>query len=161
MTNEPLDELKARVSGWLVERLPGSWLAGPVEVELDREEALVVLPIGSEFDPARFRDATRAKRIELARQAEEAFGLKISWGVTKDGRRRLYTIVRSPVTTPLALPERQVLDGLVSAGVASDRSEAVAWCVRLVGQHEADWLRDLRDGVAAGPPVRHGPAVAI
>ena len=54
-----------------------------------------------------------------------------------------------------------MLDGLVTAGVAADRAEAVAWCIRLVGQHEADWLRDLQDGVAAAPPRRRDRPVAM
>jgi hypothetical protein len=57
--------------------------------------------------------------------------------------------------------ERQILDSLVAAGVATDRTEAVAWCIRLVGHHESDWLQDLRDAVAAAPPGRRDRPVAI
>jgi len=39
--------------------------------------------------------------------------------------------------TRLRLPERSVLDTLVAAGVARSRADALAWCVRLVGKHEA------------------------
>ena len=42
--------------------------------------------------------------------------------------------------TRLRQPQRMVLDTLVDAGVARSRSDALAWCVRLVGQHEDDWL---------------------
>ena len=125
---------------WFEDRLPAAWLAGPADIRVDREEVLVVLPMAAESDPGTFRDATRDERIQLAQQAEDVFGLKVSWGTVKDGRRRLFTTMRSPVTVPLAMPERQVLDGLVSAGVAANRSEAAAWCTRLVGHHESDWL---------------------
>jgi hypothetical protein len=54
-----------------------------------------------------------------------------------------------------------VLDGLVDASVAANRTEAVAWCIRLVAQHESDWLRDLREGVAAAPPGRRERPIAI
>ena len=44
------------------------------------------------------------------------------------------------------------LDTLVHASVARSRSEALAWCVRLVGQHEADWLAELREAMQGRPP---------
>ncbi len=158
---QDVEALKSRISTWFAQRLPPEWLAGPAEIDLDREEVLVVLPLAPGSDVVTFRDATRDKRMQVARQAEEAFGLKVSWGTLFEGRRRLYTTMRTALTVPLAMPERQVLDGLVAAGVASDRTEAVAWCIRLVGHHEADWLRDLRDAVAAAPPGRRDPPLAI
>jgi Arc/MetJ-type ribon-helix-helix transcriptional regulator len=61
--------------------------------------------------------------------------------------------------TRLRLPERQVLDTLVQAGVARSRSEALAWCVRLVGKHESEWIRELRDAlVLVNELRRRGPA---
>lgn len=118
---------------------------------MDQEEAFVVLPLGAAGNPSSFRSETREERIRLAQQAEEAFGVKISWGVSRNGRRHMFTTARATVTVPLAMSERQVLETLVSAGVAQDRADAVAWCIRLVGQHEADWLQDLRDALAAAP----------
>jgi hypothetical protein len=41
-----------------------------------------------------------------------------------------------------------VLDTLVDAGVARSRSHALAWCVRLVGQHSSDWLAELRTALS-------------
>jgi hypothetical protein len=49
--------------------------------------------------------------------------------------------------TRLRLPERQILDTLVAGGVARSRSDALAWCVRLVGMHQADWIKGLRDAI--------------
>jgi hypothetical protein len=61
--------------------------------------------------------------------------------------------------TRLRQPQRLVLDTLVEAGVARSRSEALAWCVRLVGQHEEEWLGELRDAMAGVADVRgKGPA---
>ena len=51
-------------------------------------------------------------------------------------REELFTHVAAPVMTRLRQPERLVLDTLVDAGVARSRADALAWCVRLVGQHE-------------------------
>jgi hypothetical protein len=36
---------------------------------------------------------------------------------------------------------------LVAGGVARSRSDALAWCVRLVGMHQADWIKGLRDAI--------------
>ncbi len=46
--------------------------------------------------------------------------------------------------TRLRMPERAVLDTLIDAGVARSRSDALAWCVRLVGKNEGDWIAQLR-----------------
>jgi hypothetical protein len=47
----------------------------------------------------------------------------------------------------------------VDAAVARSRSEALAWCVRLVGQHEDEWLGELREAVTTVGEVRaKGPA---
>ena len=54
---------------------------------------------------------------------------------------------RTAVMTRLRQPERQVLDTLVDAGVARSRSDALAWCVRLVGEHTEEWLTKLRDAM--------------
>jgi hypothetical protein len=43
--------------------------------------------------------------------------------------------------------------------VARSRSEALAWCVRLVGKHQADWIQELREAlVRVGELRRRGPA---
>jgi hypothetical protein len=61
--------------------------------------------------------------------------------------------------TRLRQPERQVLDTLVDSGVARSRSEALAWCVKLVGRHADDWLAELRSAMTAVQQVRErGPA---
>ncbi len=55
--------------------------------------------------------------------------------------------------------ERQVLDTLVGAGVARSRSDALAWCVRLVRDHEGEWIDQLRDALVAVNEARAaGPA---
>jgi len=42
----------------------------------------------------------------------------------------------------------------VDASVARSRSEALAWCVRLVGQHEAEWLTELQAALSHVEKVR-------
>ena len=56
--------------------------------------------------------------------------------------------------TRLRQPERMVLDTLVAANVARSRADALAWCVRLVGQHTGDWLTEFRDAMQAVDRLR-------
>jgi hypothetical protein len=166
-------EQEERVRGWFSGRLPEEWKVEPPEVTVDREEITVVLTIadvesgGSEVETAEaragraegFRSETRDQRIEIAREAEHRFRRKVSWGLRVGDHRELWTHVASPVMTRLRQPQRQVLDTLVESGVARSRADALAWCVRLVGQHEEDWLAELREAMGAVDDVRkRGPA---
>jgi hypothetical protein len=106
----------------------------------------------------RFREETREARIGIAREAERLFGRKVSWGVVCEGRKVMFTTLSVPVMTRLRQAERRVLDTLVEAGVARSRSDALAWCVRLVGEHEDSWLAALRDALRHVEQVRaEGP----
>ena len=106
----------------------------------------------------RFREETREARVAIAREAERLFGRKVSWGVVCEGRKVMFTTLSIPVMTRLRQSERRVLDTLVDAGVARSRSDALAWCVRLVGEHEDSWLAALRDALRRVEKVRaEGP----
>ena len=157
------EQVAGEVAGWLGRRLPDGWFAGPPEVIADADEILVVgsLADGGE-DPLerarRFREETREPRVLLAAQLERRFRRKLSWGVDCGGERLLFTTLSVPVMTRLRLPERRVLDTLIDAGVARCRSDAIAWFVRLVGTHEADWIRELRSALVAVKKIRaQGP----
>jgi hypothetical protein len=157
------EQVAGEAATWLGRRLPDGWFAGPPEVTADADEILVVgqLPDGGE-DPVerarRFREETREPRVLLAAQLERRFRRKVSWGVDCGGERLLFTTLSVPVMTRLRLRERRVLDTLIDAGVARSRSDAIAWCVRLVGTHEADWIRELRSALVAVKRVRaQGP----
>jgi hypothetical protein len=106
----------------------------------------------------RFREETRDARIEIAREAEHTFGRKVSWGVICENHKVMFTTLSIPVMTRLRQSERRVLDTLVEAGVARSRSDALAWCARLVGEHEDSWLSDLREALRRVEQVRaEGP----
>lgn len=154
---EPPDASDA--GGWFAGRLPEDWFTGAPEVRVDRDEILVIGEIAPpdvqvDSDAARaaagsgrisrFREDTRELRIEIALQAEHRYRRQVSWGARIGGDTELFTTLSTPVMTRLRQPERQVLDTLVAAGVARSRSEALAWSVRLVGQHTEDWLEQLR-----------------
>ncbi|HEV7755683.1 MAG TPA: hypothetical protein VGO94_07460 [Mycobacteriales bacterium] len=166
----PADDAPA----WVAGRLPADWFTAAPEVTVDREEILVVgrvpepeLPdAATEADRAaaeqgrigRFREETRDRRIAIAREAEHRYGRKVAWGAQSGGTRRLFTTLSVPVMTRLRQPERRVLDTLVDAGVARSRSEALAWCVRLVGRHADDWLGGLREAMSEVDRLRaEGP----
>jgi hypothetical protein len=107
---------------------------------------------------ARFREQTRDERIEIARQAEHRYGRKVAWGARLGGSEELFTTLSVPVMTRLRQPERMVLDTLVDAGVARSRSEALAWSVRLVGEHADEWLGGLREAMQKVDELRsRGP----
>lgn len=167
------EEALERVRGWFSGRLPDEWQTEPPSITVDREEVTVMLTLPdvaggtSEVESAEaragrakaFREETRDHRISIAREAEHRFGRKVSWGVRVGEREELFTHVSAPVMTRLKQPQRRVLDTLVEAGVARSRSEALAWCVRLVGEHEDDWLQELREAMSHVADVRNrGPA---
>lgn len=147
------------LAGWLVDRIPDGWFTGPPEVHVDREEIVVIgaLAAGSGEHLAavkRFREETRDHRVEVADEAERRFDRKVSWGVRIDGERYLFTHAAVPVMTRLRFGERAVLDTLIDAGVARSRSEALAWCVRLVERHQGEWIGQLREALAHVEQVR-------
>ncbi|MFF0092323.1 hypothetical protein ACFYSF_20520 [Streptomyces canus] len=168
------DEQREKLRGWFTGRLPDDLFEALAEVVVDREEITVIGRIpgprltedvsAAEREAAvqgriqEFRERTRDERIEVAREAEHKFRRKVSWGVECDGERVLFTHVAAPVMTRLRQPERQVLDTLIAGGVARSRSEALAWCVRLVQRHTDDWLAELRDSLEHVQRVRErGP----
>ena len=138
------------------DRIPAEWFAGPPGIESDEEEILCVgaLPPGAAADG--FREATRQERMALAREAESRFGRVVSWGVEHEGVTTLFTTHSSPVMTRLKLRERAVLETLIDGGIARSRSEALAWCVKLVARHQEDWLAELREALEAVEQVRVG-----
>jgi hypothetical protein len=160
--------------GWFTGRLPGEWFTEPVEIVLDREEIAIIGTLAgpevaedapeaeqsaaAEGRIRRFREQTRDRRIEIAREAEHKFGRKVSWGVRCGGTKAMFTTLSVPVMTRLRQSERRVLDTLVEAGVARSRSDALAWCVRLVGKNADSWLAELREALRRVEQVRaEGP----
>jgi hypothetical protein len=170
----------AEVQAWFAGRLPDGWFDGPPDVTADREEIVVLgdLPPPDLGDPnpetgvepggdtaaevashARikgFREETRGHRMRIADEAEMLWGRKVSWGARCGDVEVLFTTQSVPVMSRLRMSERVVLDTLIDAGVARSRSEALAWCVRLVGRHQSDWIEQLRDAVSTVERVRAG-----
>ncbi len=167
-------EQQAILARWFAEHLPGEWFKAPPEVSFDNDEILVVGRL-REPDPApdatpdtlvageaaaieRFREGTREPRVRVAEEAERRFRRKVSWGATCGTTTRYFTTASVPVMTRLRMSERSVLDTLIDAGVARSRSEALAWCVRLVGRNESEWISDLRSAFEHVEAVRaQGP----
>jgi hypothetical protein len=170
--NEPAPADDA--AGWITGAIPDDWFTAPPEVVVDRDEIVVVglLPEptlaedAAETDRAaaeagrisQFRESTRERRIQIAQQIEHRYRRKMSWGAACGGTRELFTNLSVPVMTRLRQPDRQILDTLVDSGVARSRSDALAWCVRLVGEHTQQWLGELREAMGAVDELRRrGP----
>ena len=161
-------------AAWITGATPDGWFIEPPQVVIDRDEIIIWgrLPEPSLGDDAteadraaaqagrinQFREDTRDDRIRVARQVEHHYQRKVSWGVRCGATAEIFTHLAAPVMTRLRQPERQVLDTLVDAGVARSRSEALAWCVKLVGQHPDEWLTDLRQAMTKVDELRRqGP----
>lgn len=155
-------------AAWLAGRLPDGWFTGPAQVSVDREEIIVSgeLPPPETPDDAgsqeaaalgrigRFREETREERMRIADEAEARYHRKLAWGASVGETRQLFTHLTVPVMTRLRQAERQVLDTLVDAGVARSRSDALAWCVTLVGEHTDEWLAGLREAMSEVDKLR-------
>jgi hypothetical protein len=167
-------EQRQQIKAWFAGRLPDGWYTGPADVTIDDDEILIVgtlpalaLEAGTSPEDTktaeaariqRFREDTRDERVRIAEEAQAAFKRHVSWGAIVGGTTEQFTTASVPVMTRLRIDERQVLDTLIDAGVARSRSEALAWCVKLVGDNEASWISDLRSAFEQVERVRsQGP----
>jgi hypothetical protein len=161
-------------AAWLTGRLPDDWFTTAPTITVDREEIIVVgelaaPEVAKDADPnavnsaavgriGRFREDTREERMTIADEAEARYGRKIAWGASIGETRLLFTHLAVPVMTRLRQDERRVLDTLVDAGVARSRSDALSWCVTLVGEHTDEWLAGLREAMSEVDKLRaEGP----
>jgi hypothetical protein len=148
------------IQDFFQQRIPVAWFRDGPRIEHDDEEIVCLGTLPPDTAVEDFREATRADRMTIASAAEARFGRKVSWGAEVHGRTTLFTTVATPVMTRLPFAARAVLDTLISSGVARSRSEALAWCVKLVGRHQAEWLGDLRDALVGVERVRtEGPTL--
>ena len=103
--NEAVDS--ASISSWLTERLPATWFSGPAVVTVAEGGLQVVGALNPvELAPgadeaaraaaaagriARFREESRPERIEIAHEAQERFGLPVTWGASSGDTSILFT----------------------------------------------------------------------
>lgn len=165
------------LAGWLAGRLPDGWFEGQPSVTVDRDEIVIIGQVPATDLPGdgdevvrsaaeagritRFREETRDERMAIDREAQHHFGRSIAWGAGVGSTTTLFTNLSVPVMTRLRQPERLVLDTLVDSGVARSRSDALAWCVKLVAANTDEWLDRLRSAMETVESVRQeGPAVS-
>ena len=153
---------QAKIIALVHPMIPGGWFEGPPALTVDDDEILIVGTLAvsgpGDGEPVAFREATRAARMEIAERVQPATGRLVAWGVATGEATTVFTSLGVPVMTRLRINEREVLDTLLAAGVAKSRSEALAWCVRFVGQKETSWLRELRTSMESVTRVRaEGP----
>jgi hypothetical protein len=166
-------EQRQHIGAWFAGRLPDGWFTAAPEVTVDADEILVfgvlpavTLPEGSAEERAvaekarisGFREESREQRMRIAEEAQAQFGRTVSWGARCGEASEVFTAANVPVMTRLRMTDRAVLDTLIDAGVARSRSEALAWCVRLVGANEEAWIGELRSAFEHVEEVRsRGP----
>jgi hypothetical protein len=153
MSTEPDEDVSGsaaeQVKGWFAGRLPSEWFTGPADIVVDREEITIVGALPEPEGSAGSAEKSAAAEGRIKRFREE----------TRSKRIEMFTTLSVPVMTRLRQSERRVLDTLVDAGVARSRSDALAWCVRLTGEHTDAWLAELRDALRRVEEVRsQGPA---
>ena len=170
-------EQERLIGAWFTGRVPEGWFEEGPRIEIDGDEIQVVgtlaapqladgaaeeeVHVAEQARISGFREETRGTRIRIADEAQPAFRRTVSWGAVCGGSSALFTTAGVPVMTRLRMGDRRVLDTLIDAGVARSRSEALAWCVRLVAEHEEEWIRELRDAMASVEEVRNrGPRSA-
>lgn len=176
---EPPVLTNADATNWFGEQIPADWFS-QIRALVDRDEIMVVgtlaegapTPDAAEHEAGTdgaaeraeldaietFRENTRETRMGIAGRAEAKFSRKVSWATACGETQMAFTHLSVPVMTRLRIPERQILDTLVGAGVARSRSDALGWCVRLVAEHEGEWLSDLQEAISAVDEIRaQGP----
>ncbi len=173
---KPPDCALADCARWFADQLPDDWFVGPPEVQADRDEILVTGVLADAADegadddgggaPASeahvavqaFRESTRERRMAIAEVAQARWQRHVSWQVRHGDVEARFTHAAVPVMTRLRFEDRAVLDTLIDAGVARSRSEALAWCVGQVRDHQADWFGRLRDAMSEVERIRReGP----
>src|SRR3989304_6202084 len=146
--------------------MPKDWEVTVGDLQMDPQEVLVTLRLKDVESPEgdleaarigriqQFREDTRDARITISQEAQRKYGRILSWGAECGEVRQMFTHLALPVMTRLRIAEREVLDALVASGIARSRAHALAWCVALVRQHEADWLKELRQAMESVARVR-------
>lgn len=167
----PCDETET--AAWFAGAIPDDWFVGPVTVRVDRDEILVTgelsmpssVPEGEDAAEvaanariASFREDTRRQRMKIADAAQARWRRVVSWAATCGPAEAQFTTASVPVMTRLRFEQRQVLDTLIESGVVRSRSEALAWCVQQVGQHQAEWIDRLKEAMSEVERIRNeGP----
>jgi len=170
-TIEPPDVTESELGAWFAGSLPDDWFLEPATVAVDRDEILVTghltMPEVAEGDDraiaahariSAFREDTRHQRMAIAERAQGLYLRHVSWAVQCGDKSATFTTANVPVMTRLGMSDRAVLDTLIDAGVARSRSEALAWCVRLVADNESQWIEQLRSAMTEVEELRRrGP----
>ena len=158
---------------WFAGRIPEDWFEGPPRVVYDKDEILVVGRLGVPSsvpegeDAARvaatarisgFREDTRQYRMRIADEAQARWRRVVSWGAECGDVEAVFTHASVPVMTRLKLDQRAILETLIDSGVAGSRSEALAWCVLQVSEHQSEWIDRLREAMTEVERIRsEGP----
>jgi hypothetical protein len=157
-------------AAWFAGQLPDDWFTEPVDVLVDRDEIIVTgtlampeqTPVGPDAAEtaaasriSAWREKTRGHRMKVADLAQARWQRHVTWAARCGESEIRFTSAAVPVMTRLLFEDRQVLDTLIDAGVARSRSEAMAWCVKQVGQNRSEWIDKLRDAMTEVERIRN------
>lgn len=164
---------ETETAAWFAGRIPDEWFPEPVMVKADRDEILVfgtlaapsAAPAGDDAAKVAatarisgFREDTRLQRMKIAEAAQSRWGRTVSWVAVCGPVEMRFTTASVPVMTRLRFEQRQILDTLIDSGVARSRSEALAWCVHQVGNHQSEWIDRLKEAMSEVERIRaEGP----
>lgn len=96
--------------------------------------------------------------MKIAESGQVHWQRHVSWAARCGDYEVLFTNASVPVMTRLRFDDRQILDTLIDSGIARSRSEAMAWCVNQVGQHQGEWIDRLRGAISEVERIRsEGP----
>lgn len=156
-------------AAWFAGQLPDDWFIQPVEVLIDKDEIIVTGTIATpENVPdgpgavetatasriSSWREASRHQRMSVADVAQTRWQRHVTWACRCGDSEVRFTSAAVPVMTRLVYEDRQVLDTLIDSGVARSRSEAMAWCVKQVGQNRSEWIDKLREAMSEVERIR-------
>ena len=83
--------------------------------------------------------------MESAQKLELLTGLAVAYGARCGQVTAYFTSRRVPMMTRLGRAEQDVLDTLISGGVARNRSQAINLAIQSFSRGRRDWLLQLRE----------------
>ena len=102
--------------------------------------------------------------MRIAEDAEHRTGRKVAWGVDvrRRARRSSRNLVGAGDDAAAHAGARRCSTRSSGRASARSRSDALGWCVRLVRDHQREWIQQLQDAlVAVRERARLGPYARI
>ena len=92
--------------------------------------------------------------MKIADEAEVRTGRKVAWGARCGDEERVFTSLAVPVMTRLRMQNAKSSTRSWMRAWRAAGADALAWCVRLVRDHEGEWIEQFRDALVAVEAAR-------